>query len=101
MFWRLLDRFNDLMEAIFFVSYLGLMLVIGWNLFDDDRILFILIVLYVVVVGGTYFWLKRNRILEAIHPALRVVLLVQFQPRRSVPFLILSLPTPLPSPQTL
>ena len=60
MFWRLLDRFNDTMEAIFFVSYLGLMLVIGWTLFDDDRVLFILIVLYVVVVAARRLRFRRS-----------------------------------------
>ena len=78
MFWRLLDRFNDTMEAIFFVSYLGLMLVIGWNLFEDDRILFILIVLYVVVVGGIYALLRRRQQTVLLHPAIRAVLFVHW-----------------------
>ena len=78
MFWRLLDRFNDTMEAFFFVSYLGLMIVIGWNLFDDDRILFALIVLYVVVVGGIYALLRRRQQAQLLHPAIRAVLFVHW-----------------------
>ena len=78
MFWRLLEGFNDVMEAIFFVSYLGLMLVIGWNLFDDDRILFILIVLYVVVVGGIYALLRRRQQAQLLHPAIRAVLFLHW-----------------------
>ena len=78
MFWRLLDRFNDTMEAFFFVSYLGLMIVIGWNLFDDDRILFALSVLYVVVVGGIYALLRRRQQAQLLHPAIRAVLFVHW-----------------------
>ena len=78
MFWRLLDRFNDTMEAIFFVSYLGLMLVIGWTLFDDDRVLFILIVLYVVVVGGFYALLRHRHQTVLLHPAIRAVLFLHW-----------------------
>ena len=78
MFWRLLDRFNDTMEAIFFVSYLGLMLVIGWTLFDDDRVLFILIVLYVVVVGGFYALLRHGQQTVLLHPAIRAVLFLHW-----------------------
>ena len=78
MFWRLLDRFNDTMEAIFFVSYLGLMLVIGWTLFDDDRVLFILIVLYVVVVGGFYALLRHRQQTVLLHPAIRAVLFLHW-----------------------
>ena len=78
MFSRLLDRFNDTMEAIFFVSYLGLMLVIGWTLFDDDRVLFILIVLYVVVVGGFYALLRHRQQTVLLHPAIRAVLFLHW-----------------------
>ena len=78
MFWRLLDRFNDTMEAIFFVSYLGLMLVIGWTLFDDDCVLFILIVLYVVVVGGFYALLRHRQQTVLLHPAIRAVLFLHW-----------------------
>ena len=78
MFWRLLDRFNDTMEAIFFVSYLGLMLVIGWTLFDDDRVLFILIVLYVVVVGGFFALLRHRQQTVLLHPAIRAVLFLHW-----------------------
>ncbi len=78
MFWRLLNRFDDTMEAIFFVVYLGLMLVIGWNFFDDDRVLFILIVLYVVVVGGFYALLRQRQQTVLLHPAIRAVLFLHW-----------------------
>lgn len=78
MFWRLLNRFDDTMEAIFFVVYLGLMLVIGWNFFDDDRVLFILIVLYVVVVGGFYALLRHRQQTVLLHPAIRAVLFLHW-----------------------
>ena len=78
MFWRLLDRFDDTMEAIFFVVYLGLMLVIGWNFFDDDRVLFILIVLYVVVVGGFYALLRHRQQTVLLHPAIRAILFLHW-----------------------
>ena len=78
MFWRLLDRFSNAMETIFFVFYLGLMLVIGWNFFDDDRVLFILVVLYVVVVGGFYALLRHRQQTVLLHPAIRAVLFLHW-----------------------
>ena len=56
----LADRFESTMQTLAFMFYLGLMLVIGWNFFEDDRILFILIVLYVVVVGGIPCCVRRR-----------------------------------------
>ena len=78
MFWRLLDRFSNAMETIFFVFYLGLMLVIGWSLFDDDRVLFILVVLYVVVVGGFYALLRHRQQTVLLHPAIRAILFIHW-----------------------
>ena len=78
MIWRLLDRFNNTMETMFFTFYLGLMLVIGWTLFDDDRVLFILIVLYVVVVGGFYALLRHRQQTVLLHPAIRAVLFLHW-----------------------
>ncbi len=78
MFWRLLDRFDDTIEAIFFVVYIGLMLVVGLNFFDDDRVLFILIVLYVVVVGGFYALLRHRQQTVLLHPAIRAVLFLHW-----------------------
>ena len=60
---------------MFFTFYLGLMLVIGWTLFDDDRVLFILIVLYVVVVGGFYALLRHRQQTVLLHPATRILFL--------------------------
>ena len=78
MFWRLLDRFNGAMETIFFASYLGLMLYVGWTFFEDDRALFVLIVVYVVVVGGIYAVLRHRQQAELLHPAIRAALFLHW-----------------------
>ena len=74
----LADRFESTMQTLAFVFYLGLMLVIGWNFFENDRILFILIVLYVVVIGGIYALLRRRQQTVLLHPAIRAVLFVHW-----------------------
>ena len=47
----LADRFESTMQTLAYVFILCLMFYLGWDFFEDDRVLFVLIVLYVVVVG--------------------------------------------------
>ena len=57
---------------------LCLMFYLGWDFFEDDRVLFVLIVLYVVVVGGIYALLRHKQQTALLHPAIQAVLFVHW-----------------------
>ena len=72
------DRFESTMQTLFVVFILCLMFYLGWDFLEDDRVLFVLIVLYVVVVGGIYALLRHRQQTALLHPAIRAVLFVHW-----------------------
>ena len=74
----LAGRFESVMETMFVVFILSLMFYIGWDFLENDRVLFVLIVLYVVVVGGIYALLRHKQQTALLHPAIRAVLFVHW-----------------------
>ncbi len=74
----LADRFESTMQTLAYVFILCLMFYLGWDFFEDDRVLFILIVLYMVVVGGIYALLRHKQQTALLHPAIRAVLFVHW-----------------------
>ena len=74
----LADRFESTMQTLAYVFILCLMFYLGWDFFEDDRVLFVLIVLYVVGVGGIYALLRHKQQAALLHPAIHAVLFVHW-----------------------